>query len=169
MKVVALTIMVALVLASHETVVAAPTSAPAGCVYTSARQALKDVIARTKPTVDPLHIKDGIAVSIVSTSPSTIQKLHTASEVYLSARTKATSSELTETCNTFWKHVNNGSVSEAVMPTSTGLVVVTTATRPDLVTWLQDNDCCDWCGPCGPNSTAGCCRHCLSGRKLMPQ
>jgi hypothetical protein len=155
-----------------------------GVVYAqqtlSPREVLIKEVHDTQSNVETVHLKDGLLIVITADSPDTVTIIHKAIAKYLEKKTSAkepsrdlssqmlgemksgTAANTTSNDAHFARmmaEMKSGNLSEQVENTSRGAVIVY-ATRDESLLKMLHDDCCKWCGPCGPNSTATCCARC---------
>jgi hypothetical protein len=137
-----------------------PTDAP--CARSVAIDEFKKVVlSRDGGTVDSVHVPGGIAVIVTARGgtgdTAAIQK---AARDYLERVKGLGADKGTSACAELSRAMAAGKITETMAPFGAGALFMITSPDKKLEKLIQDNDCCQWCGPCGPYSTAGCCRRC---------
>lgn len=123
---------------------------------------IKDVQATIKKsggTIEPVHLKDGIAIVVTAKSASAVKSVHKAVDVYLARRAKYAAPPSGDSCVSLMKSVAAKQLSEQAEKTSTGALLLYGTSDSTLVAKLHKDDCCNWC-VCPAGTVTSCQRCC---------
>lgn len=123
---------------------------------------IKDIQATIKKsggTIEPVHLKDGIAIVVTAKSANGIKAVHKAVDAYLAKRPKYVSPPSGDYCASIMKAVAAKQLSEQTEKTSTGALLLYATPDSVLVAKLHKDDCCSWC-VCPAGSVTSCTRCC---------
>ena len=138
------------------------------CARTAAIQEFKEAVLAKGAAIDSVHVRDGIAVVVTAGSPEGSTAIEAARQKYATfqaasvqeKKSMGAAKRLAGACEQISQAIADGRITEETTPFGAGILFLITSRDSKLRVIIQDNDCCNWCGPCDSHSTAGCCRRC---------
>lgn len=123
---------------------------------------IKEVQAAIKKsggTIEPVHLKDGIAIVITTKSADAIKAVHKSVDAYQAKRAKYVAPASDSYCVSMMKAIAAKQLTEQTGKTSTGALLLYGTADQMLVSKLHKDDCCNWC-VCPAGTVTSCTRCC---------
>ncbi len=134
-------------------------AAGAGCPRDVLIKDIQATIKKSGGTIEPVHLKDGIAIVVTTKSASAVKAVHKSVDAYLAKRTGYAAPSAGNSCASIMKSVAAKQLSEQAEKTSTGALLLYGTSDNALVEKLHKDDCCNWC-VCPAGSVTSCARCC---------